>query len=110
VTGALLVSTVKAPSTICTATTATDTSAGPRTCRAFGPVGQASADVEVAAGSEVRHQLAALLAIVQVKDGGGGMVDFQGGGVAENQHLDQRRSEHKKAAAFVPEDLYKLFG
>src|SRR5208282_4926735 len=65
--------------------------------------------VEIAAGRKPGDEFAALLAMVQIEDHGGDMVDLESGGVAEHQHLDYRRAEEQKTSALVAEDLDELF-
>ena len=50
-------------------------------------------------------KFAALLAVVEVDDHGGDIVNLKGGRVAEDQHLENRRPDQDEARALVAHDL-----
>jgi len=58
-------------------------------------------DGEPSAGGEVRDQLPAFLGMVHVQNDGRDMIDLEGRGVAEHQHLDDRRHDQPEARPLV---------
>ena len=68
-------------------------------------VGQLRLHVEVGAGGETRDEFAALLAVVEIDDYGRNVVNFKGGGVAEDEHLHDRRTDQDEARALVAHHL-----
>ena len=53
-------------------------------------------------------QLAAFLAVIAVQNRGGDVVDVEGGGVSEHDHLNDRRHDQRKAGARIAQDLDEL--
>ncbi len=64
--------------------------------------------VKVGARCEARNQFAALLAVIEIEHHRGHMMNLKGGRIAEDQHLNQRRTNQNEARPLVAEDLDEL--
>ena len=71
-------------------------------------VGELPLHVEVRARGKARDQFAALLAVIQIEHHCRNMMNFVGGRVAKDQHLNDRRTNEDEARPLVAEDLDEL--
>ncbi len=64
-----------------------------------------SVQVKITAGGKVRHQLAALLRIVQIEHGQRHVFDVQRSRVTKHEHLNDGRAKEQPAQVWVPQRM-----